>query len=187
MTGEILFIIGSTRPVRVGDQLADEIIRLVEGEGGPGIVVADLKEINLPLLDEPKMPALGQYTHDHTIKWSEMVVGASAVVVLTPEYNWGYPASVKNAIDYLYKEWADKPCLVISYGGGGGKHSYDQLRHVLGRVKTRLVDAPVNLVLKGEYGDDDRLRDPASVIAAHKADIVTAWEQLRSLIDAADD
>ncbi|WP_149360974.1 NADPH-dependent FMN reductase [Lolliginicoccus suaedae] len=178
MAGEILFIIGSARPVRVGGQLGRAILDQIPSTNGPEVRVADLREIALPILDEPRMAATGDYQHEHTRNWARMVGEAAAIVVLTPEYNWGYPASVKNAIDYLYAEWKDKPGLLISYGGGGGKRSYEQLKQVLGRVGVSLVETPVNIVLRGEYGDDDRLADPARVVADNAEALGKAWQEL---------
>lgn len=187
MSGDVLFIIGSVRPVRVGDQLAAEIVKLFDDAGDVPITVVDLRELNLPFLDEPKMPSLGQYAHDHTKRWSEQVAAASGVVILTPEYNWGYPASVKNAVDYLYKEWKDKPALLISYGGGGGKRSYEQLTQVLGRVGMKLAETRVNLVLRDAYGDDDRLKNPAAIIERDSDVLIKAWQELQGLIAETDE
>ncbi|MCW4355034.1 NAD(P)H-dependent oxidoreductase [Hoyosella sp. YIM 151337] len=187
MTGDVLFVIGSVRPVRVGDQLGAEIIRLFTEAGDTQIDVVDLRELALPLLDEPKMPALGEYQHDHTKRWSARVEQAAGVVILTPEYNWGYPSSVKNAVDYLYKEWKNKPALLISYGGGGGKRSYEQLHQVLGRVGMTLAETRVNIALRDEYGDDDRLRDPAAIIDRESDVLLKAWQELQGLIADSDD
>ncbi|MBB3036024.1 NADPH-dependent FMN reductase [Hoyosella altamirensis] len=182
MSGDVLFIVGSVRPVRVGDQLGEHIVKLFEDAGDARITMVDLRELALPFLDEPKMPALGKYEHEHTKRWSDQVAGSSAVVILTPEYNWGYPASVKNAVDYLYKEWKDKPALLISYGGGGGKRCYEQLLQVLGRVGMQLAETRVNIVLRDAYGDDDRLKDAAAIVDRESDVLIKAWQELQALI-----
>src|SRR5690606_20059283 len=89
----------------------------------------DLKEINLPLLDEPKHPRLGEYEHEHTKRWSATVTRADAFVFVTPEYDFGPPASLINALQYLVKEWAYKPVGLLSYGGvSAGLRSANALR-----------------------------------------------------------
>jgi NAD(P)H-dependent FMN reductase len=85
--------------------------------GGFEVELVDLAEINLPFLDEPGHPRLGQYTKPHTKDWSARVDAADAFVFVTPEYNYGMPGSLKNAIDYLHREWAYKPVGFVSYGG----------------------------------------------------------------------
>src|SRR5680860_563949 len=107
----LLVVVGSTRPVRVGDQLAEHVIPLVEQASGQTARVVDLRELGLPFLDEPRQPSDGNYVHEHTRAWSETVKSCDAVVVITPQYNGGYPAPVKNAIDFLYDEWRDKRFL----------------------------------------------------------------------------
>jgi len=69
------------------------------------------------LLDDPHLPRLRQYTRQHTSDWSALVDAVDAVVFVTPEYNFGYPATIKNAIDYLHSEWNYKPVGFVSYGG----------------------------------------------------------------------
>jgi NAD(P)H-dependent FMN reductase len=89
--------------------------------------VADLAAINLPMADEPNHPRLRQYVHQHTRDWSALIDCADAVVFVTPEYNHGYPATVKNAIDFLYHRWAEKPVGFVSYGGiSAGTRSVQQ-------------------------------------------------------------
>jgi len=110
-------IIGSTRPGRAGLPIAEWFVSRARLHGGFDVEVADLAEIGLPLLDEPNHPRLRQYLHQHTKAWSAVIDRADAVVFVTPEYNYGYPATVKNSIDYLHEEWKDKPAGFVSYGG----------------------------------------------------------------------
>jgi NAD(P)H-dependent FMN reductase len=114
----LMIIVASTRPGRVGLPMA-EWVRNVTLEHGrfEGLDFADLAEIDLPFLDEPHHPRLQQYTHQHTRDWSARVTRADAFVMVTPEYNYGMPAPLKNAIDYLHYEWAYKPVAFVSYGG----------------------------------------------------------------------
>ena len=168
----IKIVIGSVRPVRVGDQLAAALAPLLAEATGARVEIIDLAELALPMLDEPMMPAMGNYQNAHTIAWSEMVKGSDAVVFLTPQYNGGYPAALKNAIDYLYHEWSAKPALIVSYGGHGGSQSGAQLRSVLEFVGLDVVDGNVELTLpRDSYGPDWRLVDAAPVIASRESEI----------------
>ena len=102
-------IIGSTRPGRVGPAVADWIIERARARGDFEVVVTDLAELNLPMFDEPNHPRLRQYVHQHTKDWSAIVEASDAFIFVIPEYNYGFNAATKNAIDYLNQEWLNKP------------------------------------------------------------------------------
>jgi NAD(P)H-dependent FMN reductase len=132
----LLVIIASTRPGRAGLPIGTWFSEVAVTHGGFDVACADLAEIDLPFLDEPAHPRLGQYTKDHTHAWSRTVSAADAVVIVTSEYNYGYPASLKNAIDYLSREWSYKPIGFVSYGGvAGGTRSVQQLKQVVTALK----------------------------------------------------
>src|ERR1051325_4932863 len=101
----LLVVVGSTRPGRVGPKVAEWFVDAAKAHGGFQVSVADLAEENLPLLDEPHHPRLQNYQHDHTKRWSEKVAAADAIVFVIPEYNYSLGAAVKNALDYLHHEW----------------------------------------------------------------------------------
>ncbi|HEX5299265.1 MAG TPA: NADPH-dependent FMN reductase, partial [Streptosporangiaceae bacterium] len=106
MTKPVLqVIIGSTRPGRVGKPVADWIIERARARGEFEVVVSDLAEINLPMFDEPNHPRFHQYVHQHTKDWSAIVARSDAFVFVIPEYNYGFNAATKNALDYLNAEW----------------------------------------------------------------------------------
>ncbi|MBP2411223.1 NAD(P)H-dependent FMN reductase [Arthrobacter stackebrandtii] len=175
----IKIIVGSVRPVRVGDQLAAALVPPIAGAAQARVDIVDLADVALPLLDEPKMPALGQYEKAHTLAWSEIVMDADAVIFLTPQYNGGYPASLKNAIDYLFHEWRDKPTFIISYGGHGGGMSAAQLRSVLDFIRMDVVADSVELTLpRDSYGADGRLIDAQPIVAAHAGAVRAAASAL---------
>jgi NAD(P)H-dependent FMN reductase len=113
----------------------------VETHGGFELDVAGLAEIELPFMDEPNHPRLRQYTHEHTKDWSRRVAAADAFVFVMPEYNHGFNAPLKNAIDYLVHEWSYKPVGLVSYGGiAGGTRAVQLLKPVL--VGLKLVALP---------------------------------------------
>lgn len=181
----LLVIVGSTRPVRVGDQLAEHVIPILEEASGHTSNVIDLRELALPFLDEPRQPSDGNYVHEHTRAWSESVRSSDGVVVITPQYNGGYPPSVKNAIDFLYAEWRDKPFLIISYGSKGGPKCNAQLTEVLHYIRADPVEGGVQIVIPGsDYGPDDRLQHPADHVEAFRDKIIVAAKALSDKISA---
>ncbi|CAM3518366.1 NAD(P)H-dependent oxidoreductase [Tsukamurella ocularis] len=168
----ISVVIGSTRPVRIGDQLAAEMAQEISSVSESDVRILDLREIGLPLLDEPVMAALHQYAHDHTQAWSREILESDAIVFVTPQYNAGYPASLKNAIDYLYDEWNGRPAAIVSYGGRGGGMSARQLAEVLRFVKTDLIDEQPQLTIAREdYTAAGVLGNPEAVVERYSAEI----------------
>ena len=165
----LLVVVGSTRPGRLGLPIARWFEGVAEADGRFEVELADLAEVNLPLLDEPGHPALGEYAHEHTKAWAATVAACDAVVLVTPEYNHGYPASLKNALDYLHAEWRDKPVGFVSYGGvSGGTRSVGQLKSVVAAlrmtpvVETVIIPMVMGLVVNGELAEDAG-RDAAAV------------------------
>jgi NAD(P)H-dependent FMN reductase len=126
-------IVASVRPGRVGDKVAAWIAEAARQHGGFQIDLMDLAEVDLPAnTSEPNHPATGEYLHDYTKKWSVRVAACQAFVIVTPEYNHGYPASLKNALDLVNKEWWYKPVGFASYGGvSGGLRAVEQLKPVV--------------------------------------------------------
>jgi NAD(P)H-dependent FMN reductase len=149
-------IISSTRPGRAGLPIAEWFIARAKAHGAFDVRVADLAEIDLPLLDEPNHPRLRQYLHQHTKDWSEIVDSADAFVVVTPEYNYGYPATIKNAIDYLHEEWKYKPVGFVSYGGvAAGTRAVQQLKQVVTTLKMLPVFESVNIPFHSQFIDEE--------------------------------
>jgi NAD(P)H-dependent FMN reductase len=125
-------VVGSTRPGRTGLAVARWVQQLAEAHGGFDVELVDLGEVALPVFDEPHHPRLRQYTHAHTRAWSAIVDRADAFVFVTPEYNHSFPAALKNALDYLNVEWADKAAGLVSYGGvSAGLRAATALKPVL--------------------------------------------------------
>ncbi len=149
-------IIGSTRPGRAGLSIAEWFVDRARRHGDFEVQVADLAEINLPLLDEPNHPRLRRYTRQHTKDWSARIERSDAIVLVTPEYNYGYPAAVKNAIDYLHEEWRDKPVGFVSYGGlAAGTRAVQQLKQVVTTLRMVPVVESVNIPFHSQYIDDE--------------------------------
>lgn len=152
MKYKLKIIIGSTRPSRKGPIIADWFLGIAKKHTDFEIEVLDLKEINLPLLDEPEHPRLQKYTHEHTKRWSKMINEADAFVVVTPEYNYGYPATLKNAFDYLFMEWQEKPMGFVSYGGiSGGTRAVQGLKLPITTLGMMPLPQAVNIPYFTQY------------------------------------
>jgi NAD(P)H-dependent FMN reductase len=130
----IAIIIGSTRPNRKSEQVARWVQEVASRRKDAKYELVDLRDYDLPLFDEPNPPSRNQYTKLHTKIWSEKIASYDAFIFVTPEYNHGIPAVLKNAIDYLYYEWHDKAAGFVSYGSAGGARAVEQLRLVMGEV-----------------------------------------------------
>lgn len=177
----VKLIVTSTRPVRNGRRVADALVPLLEEGTGMTVEVVDLREVELPMLDEPRQPSDGDYQQPHTQAWAETISSADGVVWLTPEYNGGFTAAAKNAIDCLFAEWRRKPTLVIGYGWGGGRRSVPMLMTILGNIKTSLIEPGVLMPFADHApAEDGLITDPEAFVAPYR-DLVLAGA--RSLAD----
>lgn len=142
---KILIIIASTREGRRGDTIAKWVFNESKNRSDMSFELVDLKEWNLPFFTSSVQPSNPDYKPEGDIqKWSEKIATGDGYIVVTPEYNHGYPASIKNAMDHLYREWAKKPMAFVSYGGGaGGARSVEQLRQVI--IDFEMVPVPTGV------------------------------------------
>lgn len=167
---KIGIIVGSVRPGRVGKSIADYVLNKAPSNATVKYELIDLQEVNLPLLDE-EIPAFqGKYQHQHTINWSNTIKGFDGFIIVTPEYNYGYPASLKNALDYLYHEWSNKAVAFVGYGYSAmGSRSVMQLRQVTGylQLKPILKDVLISLVSNtkdGKFFADEKIDNQLSIL-----------------------
>ncbi len=180
---KIQLIIGSTRPSRVSPQIAEWMIKNLPKVDGVEYEVIDLAEVNLPLLDEAAHPMVQQYQHDHTKAWSETIKQANGYIFLTAEYNAGYPASLKNAIDYLYHEWIGKSVMVVSYGVGGGTTASAQLHQVAERLKMRITEISPAFAIPNDIKDaNGQIKDIDINFEPYVAGLRDGAEQLIELV-----
>jgi NAD(P)H-dependent FMN reductase len=164
----ILIIIGSTRPNRVGPNIAEWVHTRAAQRADARFEVVDLAEWNLPLLNEPVQAKMRMYQHSHTKNWSAKIARADGYIIVTPEYNHGYPAALKNALDYLYHEWVRKPVAFVGYGWGGGQLAVQQLRQVVAELKMDALPEQAELFFKPNMFDEQfRLREPAQSLASY--------------------
>ncbi len=165
----VAVIIGSTRPTRICPGIAKWTRDTLNEQSPLHYQLIDLAEINLPLLDEPLKAALRDYQHDHTKAWSELVSSFAGFVFVFPQYNWGYPAVLKNALDYLYHEWHDKPATTLTYGTRGGGLGADQLRQVLNGLHMRALPDRVEVKITDDQVDEEwQLTDLAAAISPYR-------------------
>lgn len=129
-------IVASVREGRAGGAVADWFTGVAKAHAGFEVDVLDLKVWDLPLLSEPNHPRLGKYTQDKTKQWSAAVAACDAFAIVTPEYNFGAPPALINALDHLYVEWGYKAAGFVSYGGvSGGLRSVQHTKTMLTTFK----------------------------------------------------
>lgn len=182
-----MVIVASTRPGRLAPAVARWFMTASDAEQIAGSVdLADLAEIALPMLDEPEHPAAGVYQHEHTRHWSQRVAAADAFVVVTPEYNCGISAVLKNALDYLYTEWAWKPVGFISYGNtSAGTRSVQMTKQVMTTLRLVPIGATVavriaDTIEDGQVRADAALADAARAVLTELLRVAAFLRPLRS-------
>jgi NAD(P)H-dependent FMN reductase len=127
----IQFIVGSIREGRRSRPIADWAYQLVSKTDRAAVDLVDLRDWKLPPFSLPKPPSWGNYENPLQQRWANTIAEADGYLFVSPEYNHGYTSALKNALDYIYAEWARKPASFISYGGVGGARGIEQLRLVL--------------------------------------------------------
>ncbi|WP_140179664.1 NADPH-dependent FMN reductase [Providencia stuartii] len=177
---KIQILIGSVRQTRIGPQIARWVKDITEKKFPTEIV--DLKDWYLPMDDEPYLPAEGIYTQEHTIAWSNKISEADAYIFVFPQYNWGYPAALKNAIDHLYKEWNNKPALMVSYANRGGGKAAEQLQQVLQGIHMRITETNLEIKLSNvNFSPSDSDTDYPESLHRYEDELVSALNQLNLL------
>ncbi|MEY1237855.1 NADPH-dependent FMN reductase [Providencia manganoxydans] len=177
---KIQILIGSVRQTRIGPQIARWVKDITEKKFLTEIV--DLKDWHLPMDDEPYLPAEGIYTQEHTIAWSNKISEADAYIFVFPQYNWGYPAALKNAIDHLYKEWDNKPALMVSYANRGGGKAAEQLQQVLQGIHMRITETNLEIKLSDvNFSPSDSDTDYPESLHRYEDELVSALNQLNLL------
>ena len=173
-----MIVIASVRQGRVGLSVGRWFEAEAKASGAFEIDLADLAEIDLPLMTEPNHPRLQRYTFDYTKAWSERVAAADAFVFVMPEYNFTFTAPLKNAIDYLSKEWANKPLGFLTYGGvSGGSRAMVGILPALQALRIHPVQPAVNVPFVTQFVNDDGDFEPNEVTAKATKGMLAALEQ----------
>lgn len=144
-------ILGSTRPGRNGEAVANWVVEHTRTRSDARYELVDIKDYDLPLLDEPIPPSQGRYSRPHTKRWAAKIASFDAFVFVTPEYNHSTSAALKNAIDFLYAEWNNKAAGFVSYGSMGGARAVEHLRVIMGEVQVADVRAQVMFSLATDF------------------------------------
>lgn len=115
-----------------------------------------------PIIEGSRLPAQipdsASYSSPAIRDWSRFVSSCSGFAVLSPEYNGGYPGELKHSLDHLYQEWAGKPVMLVTYGGGGGLRCSAQLQVVLKSLRMDVVEDPVGITLPRTFtGGSERI------------------------------
>lgn len=147
----IAIILGSSRPNRNGEAVAKWVLEIANKRTDATFELVDVKEYNLPLLDEAVPASQGKYSKEHTKRWAEKINTFDAYIFVTPEYNHSIPGALKNAIDFLFKEWNNKVAGFVSYGSVGGARAVEQLRVVMGELMIADVRAQVMFSLATDF------------------------------------
>jgi NAD(P)H-dependent FMN reductase len=142
---KIAVIIGSTRPGRKGEAVARWLLDIARQRDDAEFELVDIAEYGLPLLDEPFPAAMGRYSQPHTQAWAAKIGSFDGYVLVTPEYNHGTSGALKNAIDFLCREWNGKAAALVSYGRNGGTLAAEHLRLVMAELGVATVRAQVAL------------------------------------------
>ncbi|TVY99808.1 NADPH-dependent oxidoreductase [Trebonia kvetii] len=159
--------IASTRPGRAGLPIGRWAAEAAAEHGGFDVELVDLEEMRLPLLDEPNHPRMRKYTKEHTLRWSEKVSTADAFLFVTPEYNYGPPPALLNAVNFLHDEWAYKPAAFVSYGGvAAGLRSVQALKQVLTTLRMVTIPEGVAIPFVFEHLSPAGLNPPPPVAGA---------------------
>ena len=182
-------VVGSTRPGRAALPLAEWIAQIARDHGGFEVELVDLADVDLPLFNEPRHPILKQYEYDYTKRWSAIVDAADAFVMVSPEYNHGITAVLKNAIDYLHSEWAYQAVGILSYGGvAAGTRSAAMLKQVLAPLKMVPTVASVSLPFFQQFIVDGVVKPNTEMTTAANAmlDELAHWTKALKTLRAAD-
>jgi NAD(P)H-dependent FMN reductase len=147
----VAIVVGSTRPGRKAEAVARWVYDIASRRVDARFELVDIKDFNLPLLDEPMPPSMGQYTQPHTKAWAARIAPFDGYVFVTPEYNHGTSGALKNAIDYLFREWNNKAAGFVGYGSAGGTRAVEQLRLTMGELLVADVRAQVALSLFTDF------------------------------------
>ncbi|MFZ1250742.1 MAG: NAD(P)H-dependent oxidoreductase [Candidatus Microsaccharimonas sp.] len=162
----ILVVTGSVRPNSVNEKVVPLVVAEIEKQAASA-TIADLKEINLPFFDDPLSPTNPDFapTNEAAKKWTQLVAEADGVVFVTPEYNHTMSPVQLNAIDWIGKEWNDKPVALVGYGwGSGAGQAHAAAREALAvNLKAKVGDDQANLYFMKDLNPDGTVADDQAV------------------------
>ncbi len=161
---QLKIITSTVRPGRKGILIANWIKNIAEKNGQFDVELLDLGEIKLPLMDEPNHPVQKNYQHEHTKQWSAKIDEADAFVFVTAEYDYNYPAPLRNALEYLHHEWNFKAAGLVSYGGvSAGTRAANSLKGDLATFKIVPLPEAVNFPFFTQFINDQNEFVPTDI------------------------
>ncbi len=175
MSLKIAVITSTTRPTSVGRKVADWTLKNLPKDKSVSYELIDVKEENLPFLDEPQSPKSGHYELESSKAWSKKIDSYDGYIWVVAEYNHGYTAPLKNAIDSLYHEWSKKPVAFVGYGGVGAARATEQLTQVAAELQMMpLSSTGANVrILEPWYAVDDKGDVKQEYVHGSFADLVS--------------
>ena len=138
-------ILGSIREGRRSEPVARWALQRASDKADVTVELIDLKQWNLPLFDLAKFPSQGDYDDPLQRRWAETIARADGYLFVVAEYNHGYTAVLKNALDYLYAEWNRKPASFVAFGNTEGARAVEQLKLVLNELEVAPLPTAVHL------------------------------------------
>jgi NAD(P)H-dependent FMN reductase len=175
-------IVGSTRPNRFAHKPAQWILHRLQQRPHVTAQLLDLKDYRLPWFEESVAPAMlgdDAYENEAVARWTAAIGRSDAFVIVSPEYNHGYPAVLKNAIDYVYREWGRKPVGFVGYGSASGARVIGQLRQVAVNLAMAPIQHAVSLPMSSLLA---HFNDSGDVEAELKQEIATADKMIDELL-----
>lgn len=185
MTKKIGIILSTTRQGRISPSIAEWVTTEVAKHSEFTTELIDLEAINLPFFNEATTPSVAPGTSDVAVAWREVVTSFDAFIIVTAEYNAGYPAPLKNALDYLKGEWANRPIFIVSYGFGGGASAAHQLGEVLTRIGTVQIEPNIAILIGDKINANGSIDDPHTSLAIHNEELDVALKAIDAWAPAA--
>ncbi|MGN6722013.1 MAG: NADPH-dependent FMN reductase [Marmoricola sp.] len=173
---KIAVILGSTRPGRNGQAVADWVMKQAASRQATYDLI-DLVDHPLPLLDEAIPPSRGRYSNKHTKAWANLIAGYDGFVFVSPEYNHSTSAALKNALDYLYAEWNNKAAAFVAYGSAGGVRAVEHLRTIASELQMAHVRQQLAFSLRTDFEEFTTFAPDAAheEVAQAMFDQLEAW------------
>ncbi len=163
---KILVVTGSVRPGSANEKVVQVVVRMLQQKGAD-VTIADLKQLDLPFFDDPMPPSAPEFapTDERVLAWTKLVADADGVVLATPEYNHTMSPVQLNAVDWIFKEWEDKPIALVGYGWrSGASQAHATAREALAvNLKAKVGDAQANLFFMKDLNPDGSVADQAAV------------------------
>jgi NAD(P)H-dependent FMN reductase len=182
MSKKVGIVLGSTRQGRISPAIAEWVEANIAKHPELTVEKLDLAEINLPLFNEPTIPSVAPGVSEEAKSWAAMISSLDAVIILSSEYNAGYSAPLKNAIDYLKEEWLNRPVFIVSYGFGGGSSAAHQLSEVFTRLGSVQIEPNIAILIGDKLNANGGIDDPQTSLAIHDSELDIALKAIEAFV-----